>query len=174
MGKIDSKANLIRLMEQYKNLVFSICLKLTGDYFTAEDITQETFLAAYTHFDKFDGANEKAWICRIASNKCLDFLKKRENSNVKMATADMEDMAVDTISDPLKKHINNETLRMFAAQCGKLPEKYSKTAEMYFIEGLSAAEIAAKSGENLKTVQSRIYRAREMLRKTVRKEDLLQ
>ena len=42
MGKLDSKDKLILLMDQYKNLVFSVCLKLTGDYFTAEDITQET------------------------------------------------------------------------------------------------------------------------------------
>ena len=46
--KIDSKENLIRLVEQYQNLIFSICLKLTGDYFTAEDLTQETFCRPIT------------------------------------------------------------------------------------------------------------------------------
>ena len=63
MEKIDSKEQIIRLMNQYKNLVFSVCLKLTGDYFVAEDITQETFLSAYEHWQDFDGAAEKAWIC---------------------------------------------------------------------------------------------------------------
>ncbi len=52
MGKIDSKKKLIELMSQYKNLVFSVCLKMTGDYFTAEDITQETFLSAYQHINE--------------------------------------------------------------------------------------------------------------------------
>ena len=47
-------------MDQYKNLVFSVCLKLTGDHFTAEDITQETFIAAYRHLEDFDGRDEKA------------------------------------------------------------------------------------------------------------------
>lgn len=57
---IGSRENLIRLIEQYQNLVFSICLKMTGDYFTAEDITQDTFIAAYKNWKSFDGKNEKA------------------------------------------------------------------------------------------------------------------
>ena len=73
---IDSKENLIRLISQYQNLVFSICLKLTGDYFAAEDLTQETFLAAYRHIEEFDGLAEKAWLCRIASNKCIDYRRE--------------------------------------------------------------------------------------------------
>ena len=48
---------------------------MTGDYFAAEDLTQETFLSAFRHMDSFTGTNEKAWLCRIASNKCIDYLK---------------------------------------------------------------------------------------------------
>ena len=48
---------------------------MTGDYFVSEDIAQETFISAYKHFEDFDGNNEKAWICRIATNKCIDYLK---------------------------------------------------------------------------------------------------
>ena len=62
MGKTDSKEKLIELMSTYKNLVFSVCLKLTGDYFAAEDITQETFISAYEHINEFDGSSEKAWL----------------------------------------------------------------------------------------------------------------
>ena len=52
MGNTDSKEKLIELMSTYKNLVFSVCLKLTGDYFAAEDITQETFISAYEHINE--------------------------------------------------------------------------------------------------------------------------
>ena len=74
MEKINEKDNLIRLIKEYQNLVFSICLKLTNDYFVAEDLTQETFLTAYQHLSEFDGKAEKAWLCRIASNKCIDYI----------------------------------------------------------------------------------------------------
>ena len=62
-----------QMVHKYQNLVFSICVKMTGDYFAAEDLTQETFLSAYRHKEEFDGKNEKAWLCRIASNKCIDY-----------------------------------------------------------------------------------------------------
>ena len=53
-----------QMVHKYQNLVFSICVKMTGDYFAAEDLTQETFLSAYRHKEEFDGKNEKAWLCR--------------------------------------------------------------------------------------------------------------
>ena len=43
--------------------------------FDAQDLTQETFLSAYKKLPEFDGTYEKAWISRIATNKCLDYLK---------------------------------------------------------------------------------------------------
>lgn len=65
-----------QMVHKYQNLVFSICVKMTGDYFAAEDLTQETFLSAYQHKEEFDGKNEKAWLCRIASNKCIDYSRQ--------------------------------------------------------------------------------------------------
>ena len=47
-----------QMVHKYQNLVFSICVKMTGDYFAAEDLTQETFLSAYRHKEEFDGKNE--------------------------------------------------------------------------------------------------------------------
>ena len=76
MEKIDSKENLTRLVNQYQNLIFSICLKITGDYFASEDLTQETFLSAYKHWEEFNGQAEKAWLCRIASNKSIDYCRE--------------------------------------------------------------------------------------------------
>ena len=85
VGKTDSQDKLIQLMNEYKNLVFSVCLKMTGDYFTAEDITQDTFISAYEHLSEFTGGSEKAWLCRIASNKCIDYLKAAERRTLPVA-----------------------------------------------------------------------------------------
>lgn len=57
--KIDREEKLKELMDGYSKLVFSICYRLTNDYFTAEDLTQETFLSAYSSLDRFDGRNER-------------------------------------------------------------------------------------------------------------------
>ena len=63
------------MVDTYQNLIFSVCYKVTGDYFMAEDLAQESFLAAYRNLDSFEGENEKAWLCRIATNKSIDYFR---------------------------------------------------------------------------------------------------
>ncbi|SFB71773.1 RNA polymerase sigma factor [Butyrivibrio sp. YAB3001] len=172
MRKTDSREKLIELMNKYKNLVFSVCLKLTGDYFTAEDITQETFISAYEHLNEFDGSSEKAWLCRIASNKCIDYLKAAE----RRTTPTMEEEIIqlkDSTEGPLNLFTTKDVLSQVERKCRELPEGYAEIAKMYFVKGMTAKAISEKEKIPIKTVQTRIYRARDMLRKTVRKEDLL-
>ena len=170
MEIIDSKENLIRLINQYQNLVFSICLKMTGDYFTAEDITQETFLAAFNHWHDFDGSNEKTWICRIATNKCIDYSRAAARKD-----SFMDDEELGKISDnmtPEHEIINREVLREFSNAVDKLDEPYKSVARSHFVAGKTAKEISVNTGIGLKTIQTQIYRAKSMLKQSIRKEDL--
>lgn len=48
-------------LEQYERLIFSICYRMVGDYFDAQDVTQETFLTYYKVLERFNGQNEKAF-----------------------------------------------------------------------------------------------------------------
>ncbi len=172
MEQTDPKDKLIELMDSYGNLVFSVCLKMTGDYFTAEDIAQDTFISAYEHLKDFDDVSAKAWLCRIASNKCIDHLKAAKRREV--PSSDSEELQMESTRDgPLEIFATKDVIHRVKARCNELPKGYSEIATMYFIESLSAKEISANTGIPLKTVQTKIYRAREMLRKTVRKEDLL-
>lgn len=173
MGKMDSKKKLIELMNRHKNLVFSVCLKLTGDYFTAEDITQETFISAYQHLSEFDGQSEKAWLCRIASNKCIDYLRQAERRAVATAEEEMPQQTADGRAGILEQFISEDVMERFRDSCNELPEPYKTPAILHFDEGLTAKEISEKTDVPLKTVQSQIYRAREMLKKKIRKEELL-
>ena len=173
MGKIDSKKKLIELMSQYKNLVFSVCLKMTGDYFTAEDITQETFLSAYQHINECEAGAEKAWLCRIAGNKCIDYLRAAERRAVSTPDDEMPVMQGQSRDGPFEQFVATDIMQSFRDSCKELSEPYRTPAMLYFEDGLTAKEIALRTGEPLKTVQSHIYRAREMLKKKIRKEDLM-
>ena len=77
-----SQSRLSELIDEYEKLVFSICYKITGDYFIAEDLAQETFLSVFQKYDSFDGSNEKAWICRIATNKSIDYMRRADRKSV--------------------------------------------------------------------------------------------
>ena len=159
-------------MDQYGSLVFSVCIKITGDYFLAEDITQETFLAAYRHYQEFDGKNEKAWISRIAANRSIDALKKADRRSIPTPEEEMPERESGS-PDPQKTVETKDIVLKVKEACSSLPESYREISIMYFISGLSSAEISEKTGLNLSTVQTRIRRAREMLKKSVRKEDLM-
>ena len=63
------------LMKQYQNLVFTVCYQLVEDYQEAQNLTQETFLAAYRFVDNCEGKHIRPWLCRVAANKAKDFLK---------------------------------------------------------------------------------------------------
>lgn len=172
MEKIDSKDNFIELLERYRNLVFSICLKMTGDYFTAEDLAQETFISAYKNLDSFNGADGKAWLCRIASNKCIDWHRASARRMVPTSEEDMPVQKERQEDELFRTVMNRQVTEELRRCCKELVSPYQETAEMYFLEGMTAKEISDRTGVGINTVQTRIYRAREKLKIIYRKEML--
>lgn len=158
------------LIDTYDKLVFSICYKLTGDYFTAEDLMQETFLSAFQKYDTFDGTNEKAWICRIATNKSIDYLRSASRRNVPTEDAFFE-TAVESRGSPEDICIEEEVKHHLAVQCENLRPPYNEVAKDYYLKELSAKEIAVRRGQSEKTIRTQIYRAREMLKNIYGKEE---
>ena len=170
MEKINEKDNLIRLIKEYQNLVFSICLKLTKDYFVAEDLTQDTFLTAYQHLAEFDGKAEKAWLCRIASNKCIDYQRSAQRRMIATDNEDIPELVSTSDNEPLQLVLNKEVMKEFESCLELLSTPYKEIARQHFIEGKTAKEISMKTGIGIKTVQTQIYRSKELLKKSFRKE----
>ncbi len=162
---------LERLIHQYQNLIYSICYRLTGDYFDAEDLAQDTFLSAYKNLSRFDGNNERAWLCRIATNKCIDYLKRAGRRSV--PTEDEYFSSIpDGGSSPEQTCLEADVKRRLYDCCCQLSPPYREVALDYYYHEMEIGEIVAKTGKNIKTLQTQIYRAKGMLRKLYRKEDL--
>ncbi len=136
---------------------------MIGNYFTAEDLAQDTFVAAYTHLERFDGQHEKAWLCRIAVNKCLDFLKKEshytssDNTELLQTLADTENVETQVLAQ--------EAAQELQRACNGLKEPYRSVAIAHFCEEKSVPEIAQEQKKNSKTVQTQLCRARTKLQK---------
>lgn len=165
-----TQEKLAALIDTYDKLVFSICYKLTGDYFAAEDLMQETFLSAFQKYQTFDGNNEKAWICRIATNKSIDYLRSASHRSVPTEDSFFE-TAVEKRGSPEDICIEEEVKSQLSLRCESLKPPYNEVARDYYLKELSAREIAARRGQSLKTIQTQIYRAREMLKKMYGKEE---
>ena len=168
---MDPQQQLESWMTQYQNLIYSICFRLTCDQFDAEDLSQDTFLSAYRNLARFDGQNEKAWLCRIATNKCIDHLKRAGRRSI--PTEEIFFSALpDSRSSPEQETLEAELRRQLKTCCSQLPEPYRQVALDHYYHEMDINEIAAKTGKNKKTLQTQIYRAKGMLRERMRKEDL--
>ena len=142
---------------------------MTADYFIAEDLAQETFLSAYEKYASFDGKNEKSWICKIATNKCLDYLKASGRKSIPTEDiyfARQEDKGKTPETVCLEQEVKQELYDC----CKALKPPYNEIALDYYYYELAIGEIAQKRQRNVKTVQTQIYRARGMLRKYYQKK----
>ncbi len=169
VGEINQDDYLEYLIDQYGDLVFSICFKIVKSYFDAEDLSQDTFLSAYRNLSGFDGNNEKAWICRIATNKCLDFLKRAGRNVIPMEDTYFHEVKCNTPTleeQILEKDVKQQLFDM----CNQLKPPYQNVAIEYFYYEKDISEIVEQSGKKLKTLQTQVYRAKTMLRKSWRRE----
>lgn len=116
----------------------------------------------------FDRKHEKAWLCRIATNKCLDFIKKTDRQSIPTEN-DYFAIQSDEEASPEQKVLENEVKMQLKEQCINLKAPYREIAIDYFYHELLPSEIAMKTGKNIKTVQTQIYRARTLLQKSYRK-----
>lgn len=164
MENIHSNESFEKLIDEYGNLVFSICYRFTGDYFDAQDLAQDTFVAAWRNLSQFDWTYPKAWLTRIATNKCLDY-KKRASSK----TTPTEDTFFLTLEsdqgNPEDQCLNEDTRKRLLILIKRLKEPYSSIAYDYFYKEMTVKEIAEKKQKSPKTIQTQIYRAKAQMKK---------
>lgn len=169
---IDVRAQQLRaLMQAHQALVFNLCLRLTKDYFTAEDLTQEVFLAAYQSLGRFDGANPAGWLTTIATRKCLDYLRSAAAKRTRPA----EEQALlcfpaPAAQQPEQEFFDGHFEEALQNACERLKEPYQSVALGYYREGKPLAAIARETGAPVDTVRTRCYRAKHMLRQILVKE----
>jgi RNA polymerase sigma-70 factor (ECF subfamily) len=148
---------------QYQRLVMSVCLSFTHNYFDAEDLAQETFLSAYRHLDRFDGSNFKAWLTTIAANKCRDYLRSPARAEVELSDEAAENIRSGSDPPELRAEKSSSDQRVKRV-CESLSEPYRSVATAYFCRGEKLSELAEHTGQNLKTLQTQLYRSKKMLR----------
>lgn len=171
MEEIYQNSYFEDLLTKYEKLVFSICYRMTNNYFDAQDLTQETFISVYKVMESFDEKNEKAYITRVATNKCLDHLKNAERRTMPSENEELErgSPPVDSAEKQVMEIVVMEQLEKC---CNRLKEPYKTVAYEYFYKGKTAKEIAEHINANVHTVQTQIRRVRKVLRTQWDKEEL--
>lgn len=151
------------LVESCSSLVYTAILKILRDPNTAEDIAQEAFLQAFLSLNKFRRESSfSTWLVRIAVNKALDHLRREKRRPPSLELIDA--MPDGNAPNPETMLLEEELIWQLREEVQQLPAIYRKAINEYYFNRLSYREIAAKEGISEKTVESRLYRAKNMLR----------
>ena len=157
------------LVERYQTSVFNLCLRMLGAPQPAEDATQEAFISAFRHIEKFRGGMFRSWLLRIASNACYDELRRRKSRPAVSIDEPRgeDDRAIDppSGSPTMEEHAEQMELRgALEAALARLPADQRLAIVLCDVQGLDYAEIAVVMQCSLGTVKSRINRARGKMR----------
>lgn len=165
-GRTDAFGELLK---RYRNLVFTLCVKIIGNPNDAEDVAQEVFVKIYQSLHKFNGKSKfSSWMYRIAYNACMDFLKKnkriqeKEHDASSYLSTNSDSIEDDMIGDEKKQFIQNTIDR--------LPSQEKAIMTLYYYQDESIKGIAKSVGISESNVKIKLHRCRKVLHETFSKE----
>lgn len=159
------------LMQRHRDGVYRLVRGHVGDADAALDVTQQSFLSAFSALGRYDGARAfRLWIARIAINKCHDWARRRAVRKMLSFALPIDEAAqiADDGATPETIVADREELRRTMAAIGTLPLALRDTLVLRTIEGLSQAETADVLGISEKAVETRLYRGRARLQEKLR------
>jgi RNA polymerase sigma-70 factor (ECF subfamily) len=154
------------LMERHRGAVFRLARSHIGDPEEALDVTQESFVSAFAALHRYDPARPfRAWLMRIALNKCHDWARRRAVRRLFAFARPLEDAAdvADAGLDPEAALASQAEVARIQQAIAALPATLKEPLILCAIEGLGQDEAAAVLGVSRKAVETRIYRARQKL-----------
>jgi RNA polymerase sigma-70 factor (TIGR02960 family) len=163
------------LFERHRRELHLHCYRMLGSFSEAEDVVQETFLRAWRHRNTFDGAQFRAWLYKIATNACLDLIR-REQRRVRAFGSFAEipwlepypDRLLDQVApedEPDAVVVARETIELaFLATVQVLPPRQRAVLILRDVLGWTAAETAHALDLSVPAANSALQRARATLR----------
>jgi RNA polymerase sigma-70 factor, ECF subfamily len=147
-----NESAMAELYDRYSAIVYSVALRVLGDTGAAEDVLQEVFMQLWRNPGAFDSSrgNLAPWLAVIARNRAIDTLRKRHGET------DIEDVVVSVEPDLAGEADRAIAMTKVRTVLGGMPAAQRSALELAYFEGLSHSEIAAKTGEPLGTVKTRI------------------
>jgi RNA polymerase sigma-70 factor (ECF subfamily) len=160
-GDQDAFAELVYT---YQDAVYNLCYRMLYDRSEAEDAAQEAFLRAYLNLSRYDPARSfKTWLLTIASNYCIDRLRRRRMKYVSLDDPLPNLSLSDDEPEPEDESIRQEQSRMLQDLLRQLPADYRAAVVLRYWYDYSYTEIAAMLDTTESAIKSRLFRARQML-----------
>ncbi|MFX3636058.1 MAG: RNA polymerase sigma factor SigW [Candidatus Pristimantibacillus sp.] len=169
--KGDQRA-FAELVTLYQDKLFHMAYRMLNNRQEAEDVVQEAFLRVHKNLERYDeNLKFSTWIYRIATNLCIDRLRKRKPT-YSLDAESSEHEGLDGYSmipsdnrTPESEMLLSETQRIIHEAIESLPPKYKTVMMLRYIQELSLQEISDVLDMPVTTIKTRVHRGREFLRK---------
>jgi RNA polymerase sigma-70 factor (ECF subfamily) len=157
------------LVERYKDLVFTLAIRMLKHREEAEEVSQDTFIKVFRSLNKFKGDSKfSTWIYKVAYNTCLDRLKKHKRAQHVVAIDEYTEHQVMTIDNALDAMEKEERRQAIQGCLQQLPSDDSALLTLYYFEELSLEEIAKIVGLTANNVKVKLFRSRKKLTSILR------
>jgi RNA polymerase sigma-70 factor (ECF subfamily) len=159
------------IYEEHKNICYTKAFSIAQNNEMAEDAVHDAFAEIIKHKEETlskTGSELKSWLLVIVKNKALDILRKRKD------TDDIDELEIQSDEKPVDMQVIDKfKYEELMKQINKLDEKYKVAFEMKYIFNLSNAQIATEMNISVKNVEMRVYRAKQILRKILESEAVI-
>lgn len=150
------------VVEDHKNLVFSLALQLLKNQEEAEEVAQDTFVKVYSSLKNFKGDSKfSTWIYRITYNTCLDRLKKNKRKYVEEELNEINQTQLYTTKNALQQMEQKERTEKIRECLQHLPPEDAALLTLFYFEEKNLNELEKIVGQSVNTIKVRLHRARK-------------
>lgn len=159
------------LVDRYKEMIFTLALKMIKNREEAEEISQDTFIKIYNSLNKFKGDSKfSTWIYKIAYNTCLDRLKKNKKEENTISIDEFSDYLVKTLDNALSALEDKERKQTIQNCLNLLSREESFLLTLYYFDNQNLDEIAKIMDINSNNAKVKLFRSRKKLAVILKKQ----
>lgn len=152
------------LVDRYKDVVFSLALKMVKHREEAEEVAQDTFVKVFNSLDKFKGDSKfSTWIYKVAYNTCLDRMKKNKKHERNITIDDFSEHLVKTMENALSKMVDEERKKSIQDCLNLLPSEEGFLLTLFYFDDQSLDEIAKIMDITANNAKVKLFRSRKKL-----------
>lgn len=166
------------LLNRYRDSIYFMLLKMVSNPSDAEDLTIEAFGKAFRSLDSYTPNYAfSTWLFKIATNNCIDFIRKKQTTPSIIDHGPDEDMDSYTVNiqsdtpDPEESLINQQKITALRDIVNQLKPRYRKLIELRYFKEFSYEEISAELDIPIGTVKAQLFRAKSLLYNVLKKTD---
>ncbi len=173
-AKNGDQQSYAKLMNRYRDSIYFMLLKMVNNSDDAEDLTIEAFGKAFKNLEKYSPKFAfSTWLFKIASNNCIDFLRKKRGITVSINKMDengkeYEPSIADKGLTPEEGFMKSQKAQILRVVVKSLKPRYRKLVELRYFQEYSYIEISEELSLPIGTVKAQLFRARELLFQTLK------